>query len=113
MINTDFLSKINLEYFKKHYDRRGLKKEFKREGVTKFLELGCGQGRDTLYFARNGFSIYSLDYSNQELEAINNKAHELGLSHLHVTKFHDGRNPLPFDMILLTPATHICCSVWH
>jgi SAM-dependent methyltransferase len=69
---------------------------FKREGKTKVLELGCGQGRDTIYFARNGFTVYALDYSPQGLEAINKKAQELRLSHLIVTKVHDVRNPLPF-----------------
>jgi len=70
---------------------------FQQEGKTKVLELGSGQGRDTLYFARNGFNVYALDYSNQGLEATNKKAHELGLSHLIITKVHDVRNPLPFD----------------
>jgi SAM-dependent methyltransferase len=70
---------------------------FKQEGKTKVLELGSGQGRDTLYFARHGFNVYALDYSNHGLEAINKKAHDLGLSHLIMTKVHDVRNPLPFD----------------
>jgi SAM-dependent methyltransferase len=70
---------------------------FKREGVTILLELGSGQGRDTFYFARNGFQVYALDYSDQGLEAINKKAHELDLPNHIVTKVHDVRNPLPFD----------------
>jgi SAM-dependent methyltransferase len=69
---------------------------YKREGMTKVLELGSGQGRDTLYFAQSGFKVYALDYSNHGLEAINEKAQELGLSNLIVTKIHDVRNPLPF-----------------
>ena len=28
---------------------------FKKEGKAKILELGSGQGRDTLFLARNGF----------------------------------------------------------
>jgi SAM-dependent methyltransferase len=58
--------------------------------------LGCGQGRDTLYLARKRFQVYALYYSTQGLETINEKARELDLSHLIVTKFHDVRNPLPF-----------------
>jgi SAM-dependent methyltransferase len=64
--------------------------------VTKVLELGSGQGRDTLFFAQSGFEVYALDYSNHGLEAINIKAHELELSHLIITKVHDVRAPLPF-----------------
>jgi SAM-dependent methyltransferase len=69
---------------------------FEKEGKTKILELGCGQGRDTIYFARRGFMVYALDYSTQGLEAINERAQELGLSHLIVAKVHDVRTPLPF-----------------
>ena len=69
---------------------------FKREGKTKLLEIGSGQGRDTIYFARNGFQVYALDYSTQGLEAIDRKSRELKLSHLIATKIHDVRKPLPF-----------------
>ena len=32
----------------------------KREGKTKILELGGGQGRDTLFFALGGFQVCTL-----------------------------------------------------
>jgi len=70
---------------------------FKKEGKKKILELGCGQGRDTLFLVQNGFKVYALDYSQTGLEAINKKAQELGLSELIETKVHDVRNPLSFD----------------
>jgi len=69
---------------------------FRKEGRTRILELGCGQGRDTLYFARNGFSVHVLDYSPQGLLDIDKKAQESGLSHRIVTRAHDVRKALPF-----------------
>jgi tRNA G46 methylase TrmB len=36
---------------------------FKKEGAARILELGGGQGRDTLFFAQQGFQAYVLDYS--------------------------------------------------
>lgn len=69
---------------------------FKKEGKKKILELGCGQGRDTLFFAQNGLKVYALDYSQTGLEAITKKAQDLGLSDLIATRVHDIRNPLPF-----------------
>jgi SAM-dependent methyltransferase len=69
---------------------------FKKEGKNNVLELGCGQGRDTMWFARNGFKVSALDYSTQGLEAIDKKARERELSHLLATKSHDVRMPLPF-----------------
>jgi 2-polyprenyl-3-methyl-5-hydroxy-6-metoxy-1,4-benzoquinol methylase len=36
----------------------------KKNHVKKILELGCGQGGDTLFFASKGIEITALDYSN-------------------------------------------------
>lgn len=68
---------------------------FKTEGMTKILELGAGQGRDTFYFARNGFHVHVLDYSESGIEAINQRARESGLSDLITTEWHDVRKPFP------------------
>ena len=70
---------------------------FKQEEKTKLLELGAGQGRDTLLFAGNGFDVYSLDYSSEGVECIKQKARENELSD-HITVLqHDVRTPLPFE----------------
>ncbi len=69
---------------------------FKKESKVKILELGSGQGRDTLFLAQRGFKVYALDYSAKGLEAIAKKAQELGLQEFIKTKVHDVRNPLPF-----------------
>src|SRR3972149_10065344 len=53
---------------------------FKREHKSNILELGAGQGRDTLFFAKNGFHVQALDYSENAIEAISQKAQRLGLS---------------------------------
>lgn len=70
---------------------------FKKESKTRILELGGGQGRDTFYFVRNGFQVYTLDYSDSAVRALTNKAKELKLSGSITTLQHDIRNPLPFD----------------
>ncbi len=70
---------------------------FKKEGKREILELGCGQGRDTIFFLKNGFQVYALDYSEKGLKAIAGKAQELGLLKFVTTRVHDARNPLPFD----------------
>ena len=69
---------------------------FRREGKVSVLELGSGQGRDTIYFAQNGFHVHALDYSGEGLKAIEKKARELGISKSISTRIHDVRNPLPF-----------------
>lgn len=39
----------------------------------KLLDLGCGQGQDTLFFAENGYNVTGLDYSEQALASFNHK----------------------------------------
>lgn len=68
---------------------------FTREGKTRLLELGGGQGRDTLFFALNGFQVHALDYTASAAEAIRDKAHQLGLSASVTATQHDIRQPLP------------------
>jgi SAM-dependent methyltransferase len=69
---------------------------FKNEGTTNILELGGGQGRDTIFFAKNSFKVTALDYSKAGIEAIKEKASALGLSHSVTALSHDVRTPLPF-----------------
>lgn len=47
---------------------------FKQEGMMHILELGGGQGRDTIFFAKNGFTVTSLDYAAEGVKAITDKA---------------------------------------
>ncbi len=70
---------------------------FGKGGAKKILELGSGQGRDTLFFARQGFRVYALDYSDEGLQAIEKKADAIGLASSLTTVRHDVRRRLPFD----------------
>ncbi|MBN1548912.1 MAG: class I SAM-dependent methyltransferase, partial [Syntrophaceae bacterium] len=69
---------------------------FKKEGVSKLLELGAGQGRDTLFFAQQGFQVVALDYAATGLKTLAEKAALEGLSPVISTVPHDVRQPLPF-----------------
>ena len=70
---------------------------FNKEEVMELLELGGGQGRDTMLFAQSGFHVQVLDYSQSGVKAITEKADRQGLSKLITAKTHDIRNPLPFE----------------
>lgn len=69
---------------------------FKQEGKTNILELGGGQGRDTVYLAGNGFTVTSLDYAVEGVKAITQKAQKAGVSQAVSTLCHNVRQPLPF-----------------
>ena len=70
---------------------------FKKEGITDILELGAGQGRDTIFFAKSGFKVQAIDYSKSAIDSIKRKAKASGLSQLVSAKLYDLRKPLPFD----------------
>ncbi|MGO9139180.1 MAG: class I SAM-dependent methyltransferase [Syntrophales bacterium] len=69
---------------------------FKKENKTALLELGGGQGRDTIFLARNGFRVTVLDYSESAIGTIADKARKLGLSGYITALQHDVRVAFPF-----------------
>ncbi|HLN90943.1 MAG TPA: class I SAM-dependent methyltransferase [Patescibacteria group bacterium] len=69
---------------------------FKGASVRSILELGCGQGRDTLLFAKEGFHVTALDYSETGLLNLQGSAREIGVSDRISTQVFDVRKALPF-----------------
>ena len=69
---------------------------YKNAGLTSILELGAGQGRDTIFFAQNGFHVQALDYSQSGVESIIKQTQILGLDQRIAVNIHDVRKPLPF-----------------
>lgn len=69
---------------------------FRRKKVQNVLELGCGQGRDTLFFARNGLKMTALDYAETAVETLKKGAAAVGVSPSVLARPHDVRQPLPF-----------------
>jgi SAM-dependent methyltransferase len=90
-----FAEKVDMFGTEPSYPARKAAALFKKEGAARILELGGGQGRDTLFFAQEGFQVYVLDYSREGVETIAKKASALGLSSV-VARQHDVRQPLPF-----------------
>ena len=44
--------------------------EFKKHGVKRMLELGCGQGRDTIFFASKGVDVVAIDSSEVAINTL-------------------------------------------
>ncbi len=70
---------------------------FKKEGKVKILELGGGQGRDTIFFAQNGYQVTVVDYCESGVDTITQKSKDLGVSKSITAACHDVRKPLPFN----------------
>lgn len=69
---------------------------FRKEEVKSVLELGCGQGRDTFLFARNGLEVTALDYSEVAVSVVKETAKTAKLDSLVNVQTHNVKEPLPF-----------------
>jgi SAM-dependent methyltransferase len=68
---------------------------FRANGVKDVLELGPGHGRDSLYFARSGFTVHATDFSAVGLAQLSAAARTQRLDDRITTAVHDVREPLP------------------
>lgn len=68
---------------------------FAEAGAREVLELGPGQGRDTLAFLEAGLHVTALDYALQGLEELAATADAAGVGDRLTTAVHDVRRPLP------------------
>jgi SAM-dependent methyltransferase len=68
---------------------------FRAAGARDVLELGAGQGRDALYFAREGFAVQATDFSATGLEQLRAAARRQAVDNRVTTAVHDVRDPLP------------------
>jgi SAM-dependent methyltransferase len=67
---------------------------FEQEGMTSILELGGGHGRDTIYFAQQGFQVTVFDYSERGVAEIARRARAIGYEQAVTVARHDVREPL-------------------
>ena len=75
---------------------RASAQRFRQEALTKVLELGAGQGRDTVFLAEQGFDVHALDYAQSASEAIERKVRHAELPGNVTVAQHDVRQPLPY-----------------
>ncbi len=45
---------------------------FKKRGVKKVLDLGCGSGRHAVYLAKHGFEVYGIDIAPEGIKIAKN-----------------------------------------
>jgi len=69
--------------------------ELQAADVRRILELGGGQGRDSLHFAEQGLEVHVLDYAQAGLDVIARKAAQAGLGQRVTVAQHDVRRPIP------------------
>ncbi len=77
-----------------HTDLEQVIKEFKKSKVKKVLDLGCGAGRNALYLAQNGFTVYGIDNAPTGLKILRKTLKKRGL--MANLKLGDVYKPLPY-----------------
>jgi len=68
---------------------------FRKEQVRNVLEIGCGQGRDTWFFVRNGLEVIALDYSETGVCQMQERAKDMKVQNQITLKVHDARLGIP------------------
>jgi len=66
----------------------------RRSSAKKILELGCGHGRDSIFFASKGFEVKTFDYSKVAIDILtkNAKQNDLQIG----ARVRDARRGLPY-----------------
>lgn len=69
-------------------------RDFRKHHIKKLLELGCGQGRDTFFFASHEVDVYAIDSSKVAIESLKQKIGKENIS-IKLRQF-DARQGIPF-----------------
>ena len=69
--------------------------DFSKYGCRKLLELGCGQGRDTIFFAYKGLEVHAIDSSKVAIKTLNERTRKENVS-INLQNF-DAKSGLSFD----------------
>lgn len=78
-------------------------KIFRKNKYKIVLDLGCGTGRNTIYLAQQGFSVYALDASKTGIAIAKKKTQELGLANIKYKVADMKHTPYPnnyFDAVV-------------
>jgi len=76
----DVFAKKGKYFTEPHPDIERLANLFRKKGVQRILDLGCGTGRHLLFLLKRGFEVYGLDGSPNGLEIAKNWLIEENLS---------------------------------
>lgn len=86
---------------------------FNADGVQRVLELAAGHGRDTLYFAGQGFTVVATDFSDVAVAQLRRSAQARGVSARVQPIVHDLRQPLPVKTGSIDAPLHTWRCVWR
>jgi len=75
----------------------------------RLLDIGCGEGRNAVFFARNGYEVHAFDISDKGLKKTDQLAREAGVSlHTFQADLNQFRLTESFDILFSTGTLHSC-----
>ena len=73
----------------------------------RLLDIGCGEGRNAVFFARNGYQVHAFDLSEKGLEKTKHLARQAGVSvHTFPADLNEFRLSETFDILFSTGILH-------
>jgi SAM-dependent methyltransferase len=75
----------------------GAMRTFVANGAKKVVELGCGQGRDTIHFLKHGLDVVAYDYSGTCVDQLKERAKKLGFEKNLTAEVRDLRHGIPLQ----------------
>jgi 2-polyprenyl-3-methyl-5-hydroxy-6-metoxy-1,4-benzoquinol methylase len=80
----------------------------KENGVVNIMDVGCGYGRDSIYFAKQGFNITGIDISSSGISLARAKAEQekLNISFIEADFMRWGNTHERFDCVYLYKVLH-------
>ena len=99
MLNEETQKEIWLEPSIESYY---LVNRWKRQGKKEFLDIGCGLGRHSIQFAKEGFNVTSIDLSQEAIDSAKRWAQDekLDIQFLHSDMMDIPYEDNSFDCIL-------------
>ncbi|MEA2066878.1 MAG: class I SAM-dependent methyltransferase [Thermotogota bacterium] len=82
---------------------------WKEKGYKRFLDLGCGMGRHSIFFAENGFQVTGYDLSESGLRILKESVEE---NNLNIDIVKGDITSLPFDNEIYDSILS-CHSIYH
>ncbi len=72
-------------------------KKMKALGLNRILDIGCGYGRDSIFFGKEGFRVDAMDYSLRALAILRERISIASVQKNIEAIQHDIRKGIPFD----------------
>lgn len=91
-------------------------KETGKEMGLRWLDLGCGEGRDSLYLAKQGFEVTGVDVSRTALDKARSRAQAAGVEPLFLERdvtHLDGLASQSFDVAINMGCLHMLSDPQH